>query len=104
MPDIHFRSAVRSWNDATDKKPTVMYFGLVQRLTRRSLDQEGPGAIQASVQEMQELIRPRRLSDGVQVEPAVSSLAIERYDAYALDEADNDLLVFWRIPMRPLRP
>ncbi len=104
MPDIHYRSAVRPWDDFTADKPTTLYFGVVQRLSRESLDRDGHDAVLASVQKMTELIRPRRLSDGVVVEPAISSMAIERYDAYALDQADSDILVFWRIPLKPVRP
>lgn len=104
MSGIYYRSSVRPWNDFSSDQPIALYFGLLQRLTRQRLDHDGPKAIQDSVQDMKELIRPRRLGDGTFVEPAGSSMAIERYDAYALDDADNDLLVFWRIPFKPVHP
>lgn len=101
MDEVVYRSAVRGWDDESDKKPTTLYIGLVQRLRRSDLDKHGDEAFIASVAEAQLLFGPRTLSDGVRVERDPAR-PVERYDVFASDAADQDILVMWRIPMRPV--
>jgi hypothetical protein len=102
MPEIIYRSAVRGWDDDSDEKPTTLYFGIVQRLRRTDLDKDTEHIVTVSAAEARRQLGPRRLSDGSVVEPD-PHLPVERLEVFALDEDDEDIIVMWRIPMRPVR-
>ena len=98
---VRYVSAVRGCDDGVGGPPEHEYYGFVERVPTDGSDEDRQQALEESVLRVHEYLQPFRLADGRLVEP-VPGKDVERYEAYDYDS--GDLLVLWRVPVRPAEP
>lgn len=89
---VHYRSTVRGHAEEPGRTPPQhFYCGFMRQIKNVDAD------LIASAVEIKKYLGPRRLADGTLAEP-VPGVDIERYEVFDIE--NDDILVFWRVPMR----